>query len=140
MKILIAGSSGFIGTELRTCLKGRGHEITRMVRSDSQMSSDTVLWDPQHHELTPKDFEGYDVIINLAGENIAQGRWTEEKKRRIKDSRVMGTRILCEMITRLQSPPRLLINASAIGYYGNRGDEILTEASSPGTGFLAEVC
>lgn len=140
MKILIAGSSGFIGSELLSCLRGRGHEVVRIVRSESQMTSDAILWDPQHHELTPKDFEGFDVLINLAGENVSEGRWTEEKKRKIKDSRLLGTRILCEMVTRLQSPPRLLISASAIGYYGSRGDQFLTEKSPPGKGFLAEVC
>ena len=114
--------------------------VSKIVRTDAQLSDDAILWDPEHHELTPKDFEGYDVLINLSGENIASGRWTSDKKRKIKESRVMGTRMLCELLSRLQSPPRLLINASAIGYYGNRGDELLPEDSAPGKGFLADVC
>jgi uncharacterized protein (TIGR01777 family) len=140
MKILITGTSGFIGTELLSYLRGRGHEVRRVVRSERQMKEDTVLWDPPHHELIPSDFEGFDVLINLAGENIMGGRWNLEKKRRIKQSRVMGTRLLCELISRLQSPPRLLISASATGFYGNRMDEIVSEDSLPGKGFLAEVC
>lgn len=140
MKILITGSSGFIGSELLAYLRGRGHEVRRLVRKEAQLKDDCILWDPQHHELNPADFEGFDVVINLAGENIMGGRWTPEKKRKIKESRVMGTRILCELISRLQYPPRLLISASAIGFYGNRGDEIVSEDSPPGDGFLAEVC
>ena len=140
MKILITGASGFIGTELLAYLRGRGHEVRHVVRTEAQLKEDSILWDPQHHELVPADFEGFDVLIHLAGENIMGGRWTPEKKRKIKESRVMGTRILCELISRLQSPPRLLISTSAIGFYGNRGNEIVSEDSPPGKGFLAEVC
>ena len=140
MKILITGSSGFIGAELLAYLRGRGHEVRRLVRKEAQLKEDCILWDPQHHELNPADFEGFDVVINLAGENIMGGRWTPEKKRKIKESRIMGTRILCELISRLQSPPRLLISASAIGFYGNRGDKLVSEDSPPGEGFLSEVC
>lgn len=140
MKILVTGSSGLVGSELVPFLKKEGHEVKKLVRTPVITEDDTLCWDPQHCEVIPEDFEGYDVLINLAGENIAAGRWTPEKKRKIKDSRVLGTHIICELIARLKDPPKLVINASAIGYYGNRGDEVLHEASSPGNGFLAEVC
>ncbi len=140
MKILIAGSTGLVGAELVPCLRDRGHEVFRLVRHENQLAEDALLWDPQHREIHPEEFEGFDTVINLAGENIANGRWTPEKKRKIYDSRVIGTHMLAELLARLKNPPQLLINASAIGYYGNRGDEILDESSSSGEGFLAEVC
>ncbi len=140
MKILIAGSSGLVGSELIKCFKGRGHEVMRLVRSEEQLSDDTLLWDPEHHELKLSDFENFDVVINLAGENISIGRWTDEKKQKIRDSRVMGTHMLAELLARLENPPKLFLNASAIGYYGNRGDEVMTESSEPGAGFLSDVC
>jgi len=140
MKILISGSTGLVGSELVPCLKDRGHEVVRLIRSEQQSSRQTLLWDPEHHELNPGDFEGFDAVIHLAGENIASGRWTPEKKRIIKDSRVMGTHMLCELFARVETPPKLLINASAIGYYGNQEDTVLDESSPSGKGFLAEVC
>ncbi len=140
MKILVTGSSGLVGSDLVSLLKKEGHEVTRLVRSAAVRDKDTLCWDPQHCEVVPEDYEGNDVLINLAGENISTGRWTPEKKRKIKDSRVLGTHIISEMIARLKEPPKLLVNASAVGYYGSRGDEILHEGSAPGTGFLAEVC
>lgn len=140
MKILVSGSSGLIGSELIPCLKDREHHVVRLVRSDSQLAEDRILWDPEHQELNPEDFEGFDVVINLAGENIATGRWTPEKKKKIRDSRVLGTHMLCELLARLESPPKLLINASAIGYYGNQGDKVVNEDSPQGEGFLADVC
>ncbi|NGX43064.1 MAG: Epimerase family protein [Chlamydiae bacterium] len=140
MKILITGSSGLVGSELVPCLRDRGHEVVRLVRFDSQLSDDTLLWDPEHRGLNPDDFEGFDVVINLAGENISTGRWTPEKKKKINDSRVLGTHMLCELLARLESPPKLLINASAVGFYGSQGDKVVDEESPPGEGFLAEVC
>lgn len=140
MRFLIKGSSGFIGSELVPCLKERGHEVIRLVRNEAELSDDTLLWDPQHSELKLEDFEGFDCVINLAGENIASGRWTEDKKKRIRDSRVMGTHMLCELLARLENPPKVLINASAIGYYGNQGDKVVSEDSHPGQGFLSGVC
>lgn len=140
MKILISGSTGLIGSSLTTCFKERGHEVIRLVRKESLMGDDTILWDPEHRELMLEEFEGFDVVINLAGENIASGRWTEEKKQKIRDSRVFGTHMLAELIARLETPPKLFISASAIGYYGDRSDEVMTESSEPGSGFLPKVC
>ncbi|MFQ5729310.1 MAG: TIGR01777 family oxidoreductase [Waddliaceae bacterium] len=140
MKILISGSSGLIGSELVPCLRDRAHEVIRLVRSEQQLSGDTLLWDPEHREINLEDFEGFDTVINLAGENIATGKWTPEKKNKIYDSRVLGTHMLSELLARLEAPPKLLINASAIGFYGTRGSKILREDALPGKGFLAEVC
>ncbi len=140
MKFLVTGSSGLIGSDLVAALKDRGHQVIRLVRSEDQLSDNRLLWDPEHHELNMADFEGFDVVINLAGENIASGLWTEAKKKKIRDSRVLTTHMLCELLAMLNKPPKILINASAVGYYGDRGDEILDENSLPGTGFLAEVC
>lgn len=140
MKILISGSSGLIGSHLVQSFKGRGHEVIRLVRSEGQLSDDTLLWDPEHHELRLENFENFDVVINLAGENISTGRWTSEKKQKIRDSRVMGTHMLAELLAKLENPPKLLINASAIGFYGDRSDEVMTELSKAGEGFLSDVC
>ena len=129
MKILISGSSGLIGSELVACLRDRGHDVVRLVRSELELANDTLLWDPQHRELKLEEFEGFDVVIHLAGENIATGRWTPEKKKKIRDSRVIGTHMLAELLARLENPPKLLINASAIGFYEDRGDEIIARAS-----------
>lgn len=140
MKVLISGSSGLVGSELVKALKNRGHEVVRLVRSEKQMGQGTLLWDPEHRELDPQNFEGFDAVVHLAGENISSGRWTNEKKRKIKDSRVLSTHMLSELMARLESPPKVHINASAIGYYGDTGDEVVDESSPPGEGFLAEVC
>ena len=99
-----------------------------------------VPWDPAAGQIDAAALEGVDAAVHLAGENIASGRWTSSKKRRILESRVQGTRTLCDGLARLTCPPKALICASAIGYYGSRGDEVLTEESGPGTGFLADVC
>lgn len=140
MKVLISGSSGLIGLALVRALEENEHEVVRLVRTNDPMLKGCLCWDPQHVEVDPKKFEGYDALINLAGENIASGRWTPDKKRKIRDSRVLGTRMLSELIAHLDKPPKLLINASAIGYYGNRDDEVLHEGSPPGEGFLSKVC
>ena len=140
MKILISGSSGLIGSALTSCFKERGHEVVRLVRNESLMSDDAILWDPEHRELRLEEFEGFDVVINLAGENIASGRWTDKKKQKIRDSRIFGTHMLAELLACLKSPPKVFISASAIGYYGDRSEEVMIESSSPGKGFLPDVC
>jgi hypothetical protein len=136
-KILVSGSSGLIGAALISALKSSGDEIACLVRSDVS-SKEQIQWDPAH-PLAPESVSGFDAVVHLAGESIV-GRWTEAKKRRIRESRVQGTRHLAEALAQASQPPRVLISASAIGFYGDRGDEILREGSPSGTGFLPEVC
>ncbi len=136
MRILLSGSSGLIGSELLPSLNVAQYEVSRLVRGKA--GKDDVHWAPER-PLSPKLVEGFDAVVHLAGENIA-GRWTPEKKTRIRNSRVLGTRTLVEALAGTSKKPRVLITASAIGYYGDRGDELLREGSLPGRGFLPEVC
>ncbi|MFI5324154.1 MAG: TIGR01777 family oxidoreductase [Thermodesulfobacteriota bacterium] len=138
MKIMITGSSGLIGSKLIPLLSSEGHKITRLTRSRSNLHPDTVYWNPDKGEIETHGLEGHDAVVHLAGESIA-GRWTREKKARIVESRVKSTKLLSETIVGLKSKPRVIVSASGIGYYGDRGDEILTEESEPGEGFLAEL-
>ncbi len=110
------------------------------MRSLSQIADDAYYWDPQIGEINPSDFEGVDVIVNLAGDNIASSRWTVNKKRTILHSRVNGTRLLCEAIEQMKKPPKVLINASAVGYYGDTGHRLVNEDEPSGKGFLPSVC
>jgi uncharacterized protein (TIGR01777 family) len=140
MKILVTGSSGFIGSSLVPFLSSHGHEVYKLVRTSESLAADEKPWDPDRGILEPAHLEGFDAIVNLAGENIGDSRWTEEKKKKILDSRVIGTRLLCRALEKANNPPKILVNASAIGFYGDRNDEILTEDSPTGSGFIAEVC
>lgn len=139
MTILVTGSSGLIGSVLVPFLTTGGHRVTRLVRSQPRPGEMAVRWDPVAGTLETAGLVGLDAVVHLAGENLA-GRWTAEKKARIRDSRVKGTRLLCESLARLAQPPKVLVCASAIGYHGDRGEELLQEESAPGSGFLAEVC
>jgi uncharacterized protein (TIGR01777 family) len=135
-RILISGASGLIGTALIPHLESHGYEVTRLVRRESK--SNELHWEPAHP--TPASLvTGYDAVIHLSGESIT-GRWTATRKTRIRDSRVVSTRNLSEALAKTTDPPKTFLCASATGYYGSRGDEVLTEESSPGTGFLPEVC
>ncbi len=140
MNILVSGATGLVGQALCKTLKPEGHTVRGMVRHATPFSPDAVYWDPSKGILSPADLEGLDAVVHLAGEPIAAGRWTEARKQRILDSRVNGTRLLCERLAGCKSPPSVLIAASAMGFYGSRGDEVLTEDSAVGEGFLAEVC
>jgi hypothetical protein len=141
MKVLVSGSTGLVGTALVPELTRAGHDVLRLVRSKSQASSkDLVGWDPDARYIDAAGLEGLDAVVHLAGEPIAGGRWTALRKARIRDSRVQGTRLLCEALSHTSRPPATLVCASAIGFYGNRDDELLTETSAGGQGFLAEVC
>lgn len=139
MKILVTGATGLIGTALIPVLKSEGHDVTRLVRRRPREASD-IQWDPAAGTINSSGIEGFDAVIHLAGESIASGRWTHARKDRILRSRAEGTRLLAESLVRLQQPPRVLVSASAIGYYGNRGIETLSETSEPGPGFLSLVC
>src|SRR5882762_1045383 len=128
MKILVSGSHGLVGTALQSSLKLAGDEVFSLVRRAPHSQSE-VEWYPERGSLALARLEGMDAVIHLAGESIADGRWNEAKKQRIRESRVKGTTVLSEALSNLKHPPATLISASAIGYYGNRGDLILTEQS-----------
>lgn len=138
MRVLVTGASGLIGAALVPALAAAGHRVTRLVRVRPR-GPEEFRWDPASGLLDPAAFAECEAVIHLAGESIAAGRWTRRRKARIRESRVAGTRLLATGIARALPSPRALICASAIGYYGDRGDEPLDETSSPGTGFLAEV-
>jgi uncharacterized protein len=140
MKVLISGSHGLVGKALVDSLVEDGHEVVRLVRRAHTPGVLEVEWHPNQGRIDAQHLEGLDAVIHLAGESIASGRWTDEKKRAIRESRTKGTRLLSETLAQLSQPPSVFISASAIGYYGNRGDEELTEKSSPGDDFLASVC
>ena len=136
-KVLISGTSGPIGNELLPSLRQRGFEVTRLTRS-APKSVGEIRWDPLQ-PIEPNSLSGFDAVLHLAGESIV-GRWNPEKKRAIRDSRVLGTQHLAQALARAPQPPRVLVSASAVGYYGDRGEEILREENSPGKGFLPDVC
>ena len=139
MEIAVSGGSGFISSALIPALAEAGHGVVRLVRSQPPSASGDIYWDPDKSIIDAAKLEGKQAAVHLAGETIAE-RWTEKKKSRIRASRIAGTRLLSEALAKLASPPQVLVSASAIGYYGDRGEEILREESAPGEGFLAEVC
>ena len=136
-RILISGASGLIGSALGPSLKSNGYEVVRLVRREAR-EANTVRWEPMH-AIPPELVSGFDAVIHLSGESVV-GRWTVAKKARIRDSRVVSTKNLTDALAKAERPPQTFLCASAIGYYGNRGDEILSEESLSGTGFLPEVC
>ena len=140
MKILVSGSHGLVGKALLKSLTTDGHEVVRLVRHQPSVGEGEIRWDPSEGRIDAAHLEGFSVVVHLAGESIAGGRWTNGKKRAILESRVKGTSLLSESLARLSQPPSLFLSASAIGYYGDRGDELLTEQSAPGNDFLAKVC
>ena len=139
MNILVTGSSGLVGSALMPPLRAAGHQVTAVVRRAPRPGAAEVRWDPLGGDATAA-FAGADAVVHLSGENIAAGRWSQARKSRILNSRVQGTQTLAATLARLPTPPKVLVSASAQGYYGNRGDELLQEDSSPGSDFLAEVC
>jgi uncharacterized protein (TIGR01777 family) len=136
-RILVSGVSGPIGADLLPSLKTSGWSVVRLVRG-AATGDGQIAWDPAA-PIAPEAVSGFDAVIHLAGESIF-GRWTGAKKRKIRDSRVAGTLNLAQALAQAAEKPKVFVCGSAIGYYGNRGDEVLSEESSPGTGFLAEVC
>src|SRR6266550_8152027 len=139
MKILMSGSHGLVGTALIESLSSDGHDIFRLVRY-APNSETEIEWSPERYSIALARLDGFAAVVHLAGESIAEGRWTDEKKKRIRESRVKGTRLLGDALANLSNPPKSFVCASAIGYYGDRGDELLTEASAPGKDFLSDVC
>lgn len=139
MKVLVSGASGLVGGALLPFLTTGGHTCGRLVRRATG-SADEVAWDIAAQRLDPRHLAGYDAVVHLAGENIAAGRWTAASKERIRASRIDGTRLLAESLAAAPHKPKVLVCASAIGFYGDRGDEPLDETSPPGTGFLPDVC
>jgi uncharacterized protein (TIGR01777 family) len=146
MRILVSGSTGFLGTALVETLEGQGHSIARLVRPGTSQKSaagvhaESVSWDPVAGKFDAPGAEGAEALIHLAGASIAGGRWNASRKKLLRTSRIDATQNLIGVLAKLQRPPRVIVAASAIGYYGNRGDETLTEASAPGNDFLAGLC
>lgn len=136
MRVAIAGATGLIGRALDDSLRASGARVLRVTRSPT--GADDVAWEPNAGRIDAARLEGVDAVVNFAGENVG-ARWTEERKRRIRDSRVNGTALIARTIAALARPPRVLVNGSAIGIYGDRGDEVLDETSAPGDDFLARV-
>lgn len=140
MRIAVTGSSGFVGRALCASLTDNGHDVVRMVRPGSPSLDGAVGWDPAAGTIDRAGLVGVDAVVHLAGEGIGDHRWTAAHKRRVLESRVAGTRLIATTLASLDGGPRRLLSGSAIGIYGNRGDEILSETSALGGGFLAEVC
>lgn len=138
MRIVISGSTGFIGSALVRSLKADGHQVVRLVRGAVAPGSDDVAWDPERGALHPEALDGADAVVNLAGEPIAE-RWTDANKRRIVESRVRGTALLARTAAASSRPPRVLVSGSAVGVYGDTGDKVVDESSPAGAGFLADV-
>jgi uncharacterized protein (TIGR01777 family) len=139
MKILISGSSGFVGSALTKSLQTKGYHVHRLIRPPHIAHKNDILWNPVEGYIDKSKITDFEVVIHLSGENIA-ARWTKAKKKRIYESRVLSTKLLVEALAKLPTSPKVFICASAVGYYGNRADEILTEQSACGEGFLADLC
>ena len=137
MKVAVTGASGLIGSALVSELENRGDQVLRIGRTARQEGD--IVWDPMEGTLDPALIEAVDAVVNLAGETI-EGRWTAKKKKKILESRVKGTQLLSQTFQRLDTPPKIFVSSSASGFYGDRGEEILTESSTAGNGFLADVC
>ncbi len=140
MRVAITGSTGLVGSEAVTVLSAAGHEVLRLVRRPLAPGESALRWDPEKGEVDAAGLEGCDAVLHRAGENVGAGRWTAARKAAIRDSRVNGTRFLCDTLAGLSRPPKTLVCASAVGFYGDRGEETLAEGSPPGNGYLAGVC
>jgi len=138
--VAVGGASGLIGAALVQRLAGAGVQVRPMVRRAVRVGSGEVQWDPERGVLDASALSGVDAVVHLAGETGGAGRWTAARKAAIRASRVGGTRLVAETIAKLQPRPRVLVSASAVGFYGDRGDEVLTESNTAGSGFLADVC
>ena len=139
VRIAVAGASGLIGSALVSQLRTSGHQVVRLVRNQQSLSEDSRYWNPATGDIDNDAFDGIDGVVNLAGAGIGDRRWSEHRKRELRISRVDATELLVEAMGAASSPPAVLVAGSAVGYYGDRGDEVLDEQSGPGTGFLASL-
>jgi len=141
MQVLVTGASGLVGRAVTRALEAQGHGVRRLGRPSKakRKGLDVATWEPTQGRLDPRALDGIEAVVHLAGESLV-GLWTTRKKRAIRESRIMGTTLLCESMAACSRPPAVLISASAVGYYGDRADTLLTEESESGTGFLAETC
>ncbi|MBI4916590.1 MAG: TIGR01777 family protein [Acidobacteria bacterium] len=139
MRVLLSGANGFIGRALTARLRAEGWEVVALTRG-AAAGGTAVTWDPMAGALDPAAVDGFDAVVHLAGEEIGVGRWTSRKKQAIRESRARGTRLLAAALAQTAGTPSVLVSASGINAYGSRGDEVLTEASGRGDGFLADVC
>lgn len=138
-RIAVAGASGLIGSALVRSLTADGHEVVRLVRREPR-GADEVRWDPERGRVDAAGLTGCDVVVNLAGAGVGERRWTPEYKRLLRDSRVLGTAALAKAAASLPRPPRVFVNGSAIGFYGDTGDRVVDEDAPPGDGFLSALC
>jgi len=139
LDVAISGANGFIGSALSASLRADGHRVLRLTRA-GVTAGDAIGWDPDAGRIDAPALEGLDAVVHLAGANIGDRRWTSEQKRLIRESRVRGTAVLAGAVASRERKPAVFVSGSAIGYYGNRGDEVLTEGSGPGDDFLSQVC
>lgn len=139
-RVAVTGSSGLIGEAMVARLRGAGHRVHRLVRKREAAKGDDIFWSVEEREIDAAALEGVEAVIHLAGHPIGAERWSPAVKRAIRDSRVVGTTLLAEALAGLDAPPAVLVSASAVGFYGDRGDELLTESADPGDDFLANVC
>jgi uncharacterized protein len=139
-RIVVTGATGLIGGALAGSLEQDGHVVHRVTRDPSKAGHDDIVWDPDAGEIDADALEGADGVVHLAGEPIGASRWTAETKRRIRESRERGTSLIARTLAELDDPPSVLVSGSAVGYYGDRGDEVLTEDAAPGDDFVAGIC
>ncbi|GAA2933076.1 TIGR01777 family oxidoreductase [Streptomyces mexicanus] len=138
-RIAVAGASGLIGSALVRSLAADGHQVVRLVRRSAR-GADEVCWDPENQYVDAAGLAGCDAVVNLAGAGVGDHRWTEAYKKKLRDSRVLGTAALAEALAGLDTPPRVFVSGSAIGFYGDTGDRAVNEDAPPGDGFLARLC
>lgn len=140
-RLLLTGAAGFVGRPLASFLELQGYDVVRLARGiPGQGSGGAIFWDPDGGVLRKEDFEGFDAVVHLAGEPLSLGRWNGPKRSQILYSRTAGTYLLSTVLSEILQPPKIFLSASAVGFYGDRGEEVLTEESGPGRGFLASVC